>query len=673
MISGPVASSWDGNSLDVWARGSNGQIWHRACRNLLNGCTGNSAFAAWESGAGAPSVGVHSTYSEPAAESWAANRVDLFVTGADLQLYHRVFTSSGWSAWGALGGALGSSPSVTSWGVDRLDIYARGQNGAAWHNAWQENQTWTGWESLNSTISSAPAVVNRGLRKVHVFAINGTNLWEDQCNGESNCRGITAGTLHKPSVAFAPSLTTKNEREVTSLTLPGTQSGCAGSPVYLYSSGSAGTANGVVRSALSCLGTAGCATQSTTSGGPAVSPVSGSWDNQILRGVDGHALVVRQTFQTGTAFGEPPERVNEYVYRSTDCGRTFTYFGQVDSSSVICGTGHHHGEMQWHHNAATGVWSLSPGGFDRFETYRPIAGGGLFLTASLSPVANTSTNGAVVSGCGQIGALFWSADGATWVKRQTLANATVPAVMTSSSSGNLYVAQCSAGTMRVQQFSNQGKTAGASQSVATGCQWSSLPMIANTKDAGGFYVSHVGTYADATDPGGFDVVRLIVPVFNIGDPDNDNYNYNELRIYSLEFRATFKATLVKTLSPSTGFSMRDISLIEPDLMGLASNSRSNVAVLTWRELKTTSGAGSESIKYVVLRDIDSISARASLSVTAAGTKVSWDWATDSGWQDYTKGSAYWDSSLGKLRFFAQWTQPIGARMQVFTNWIDLDE
>jgi hypothetical protein len=63
----------------------------------------------------------------PAAVSWGPNRLDLFVRGADNQLYHKWFDGS-WHGWKALGGTLASAPTVSTWGPGRLDVFARGAN-----------------------------------------------------------------------------------------------------------------------------------------------------------------------------------------------------------------------------------------------------------------------------------------------------------------------------------------------------------------------------------------------------------------------------------------------------------------------------------------------------------------------------------------------------------------
>src|ERR1041385_8096173 len=70
LASAPVATSWDSNSLDIWAKGTDGNIWHRACRNLSQNCIGDGAFSTWEDSPGAPPVGIASAYPDPGAAMW---------------------------------------------------------------------------------------------------------------------------------------------------------------------------------------------------------------------------------------------------------------------------------------------------------------------------------------------------------------------------------------------------------------------------------------------------------------------------------------------------------------------------------------------------------------------------------------------------------------------------
>lgn len=71
----------------------------------------------------------------PAVSSWGRNQLDVFVRGADGQLWHKYYDGR-WSRWEGLdaGLALASSPAAAAWGPGRLDVFARGADGNLWHN-----------------------------------------------------------------------------------------------------------------------------------------------------------------------------------------------------------------------------------------------------------------------------------------------------------------------------------------------------------------------------------------------------------------------------------------------------------------------------------------------------------------------------------------------------------
>src|SRR5947207_10341053 len=70
--------------------------------------------------------------SAPGVSSWASRRLDVFARGTDSQLYHKWFDRA-WSGWEALGGLLTSTPVAVSWGADRIDVFTRGTDSQLYH------------------------------------------------------------------------------------------------------------------------------------------------------------------------------------------------------------------------------------------------------------------------------------------------------------------------------------------------------------------------------------------------------------------------------------------------------------------------------------------------------------------------------------------------------------
>ena len=159
LTSAPAASSWAANRLDVFVRGTDNALWHKWWQNGWSG---------WESLGGV-------LMSAPAAVSWGPNRIDIFVRGTDNALWHKWWNNA-WSGWESLGGVLTSAPAVASWAPNRLDVFVRGTDNALWHKWW--NNGWSGWESLGGVLMSAPGAVSWGTDRIDTF-VEGTNgaLW----------------------------------------------------------------------------------------------------------------------------------------------------------------------------------------------------------------------------------------------------------------------------------------------------------------------------------------------------------------------------------------------------------------------------------------------------------------------------------------------------------------
>ena len=138
ITSEPAVVSWGSNRLDVFARGTDGAVWHR--------WWDGRQWGGWESLGGEIPAG-----SNICAVSWGSNRIDLFVQGMDGALWHKWWDGSQWGGWESLGGQLTSDPSTISLRANHLDVFVRGTDGAVWHRWWDGNK-WRDWGSLGGKI-----------------------------------------------------------------------------------------------------------------------------------------------------------------------------------------------------------------------------------------------------------------------------------------------------------------------------------------------------------------------------------------------------------------------------------------------------------------------------------------------------------------------------------------
>ncbi len=189
----PISTvAWAADRLDSFVVGTDLALWHR--------WWDGSNWGGWESLGGVLT-------SMPVAVPWGPNRLDIFAKGTDQALWHRWWDGNAWGGWESLGGILTSPPAVASWGPNRLDIFAKGTDQALWHRWWDGN-AWGGWESLGGVLTSPPTVVAWGPNRLDVFA-TGTDraMWHRWWDG-SNWGGWESlgGALTSPPsvVAWGP-------------------------------------------------------------------------------------------------------------------------------------------------------------------------------------------------------------------------------------------------------------------------------------------------------------------------------------------------------------------------------------------------------------------------------------------------------------------------------------
>jgi hypothetical protein len=95
----------------------------------------------------------------PLAVAWGPNRLDLFVRGTDGGVYHKAWKGTQWfpspTDWEPLGGRLIDSPFAVTWGLNRLDVFGEDGTGQLLHRFW-DGTGWKpaqGWETLGGPIN----------------------------------------------------------------------------------------------------------------------------------------------------------------------------------------------------------------------------------------------------------------------------------------------------------------------------------------------------------------------------------------------------------------------------------------------------------------------------------------------------------------------------------------
>jgi hypothetical protein len=75
--------------------------------------------------------------SDPAVVIAGPARLDVFARGGNNALWHRAHNGVVWSAWESLGGALVSGPGAVSWQPGRMDVFSSQVGGLLGRRSWQ--------------------------------------------------------------------------------------------------------------------------------------------------------------------------------------------------------------------------------------------------------------------------------------------------------------------------------------------------------------------------------------------------------------------------------------------------------------------------------------------------------------------------------------------------------
>ncbi len=135
------------------------------------------------------------SYKTPYAVSWGPNRVDVFVRGTDGNVYinntDNASTGFSWYGWGFLGKAnpyfsgqaYTGAVTAVAWGPNRLDVFSR-EGSTFYYKAWTGSYWYPsqeGWETIASipgdyTWNASPVPVSWGPNRIDLFVFNGDTV-----------------------------------------------------------------------------------------------------------------------------------------------------------------------------------------------------------------------------------------------------------------------------------------------------------------------------------------------------------------------------------------------------------------------------------------------------------------------------------------------------------------
>jgi hypothetical protein len=216
----PALSSWGLPALNIFVRGSDGHVYYKY-KNVSAG----GSFQSWSEWTDMSASGVDSN---PASTSWGTGRIDLVVkSGNDGAIWTRQNLGGAWQGWWSLGKpaigiAAGSSPAITTWGPGRLDLFVRGADEQMYTRTCNGNSTatcstaaaWSAWTLIGpgSVFWGSPAATSEAVNKITVavhgkdnFAwtlrlANGAWTWS-RVDAVGVLAGSSASTASSPGLA----------------------------------------------------------------------------------------------------------------------------------------------------------------------------------------------------------------------------------------------------------------------------------------------------------------------------------------------------------------------------------------------------------------------------------------------------------------------------------------
>ncbi|MCX5208383.1 glycoside hydrolase family 27 protein [Kitasatospora sp. NBC_00240] len=186
LTASPTAASMGRDRIDVFVRGTNGQVYQRTFQQTP-GADDKPAYwydVKWTTSSvalGGPSTptGSGTIVGAPTAVA-SLNRIDLFARGTDNALWQKSYVSGEWTGWTKRGGTLSSSPTAVSGHPGQIEVFAAlSPTGNIGQLSWTATGGWSStWYDLGRAGTGAPTASQVGDRiNVYIRATDNT-LWQ---------------------------------------------------------------------------------------------------------------------------------------------------------------------------------------------------------------------------------------------------------------------------------------------------------------------------------------------------------------------------------------------------------------------------------------------------------------------------------------------------------------
>ncbi|HVK23150.1 MAG TPA: right-handed parallel beta-helix repeat-containing protein [Actinokineospora sp.] len=186
---------------DVLVRGTDNALWHRRWTS--------AGWTAWTSLGGVLT-------DSPAAATDSSGNITVMVHGTDGRIYQKTYQSGVWSGFSGMSGPTGGTftgvPAVTMIN-GRTDLLVRGTDNALWHRRWT-SAGWTAWTSFGGILFDSPGAATDGSGNITVEVRGNDNqMWQKVYQGGVWSSGFTAaGGPNNGAFTGAPAVAKINGR-----------------------------------------------------------------------------------------------------------------------------------------------------------------------------------------------------------------------------------------------------------------------------------------------------------------------------------------------------------------------------------------------------------------------------------------------------------------------------
>jgi len=186
LTASPELSTRGANRLNVYVVNTDGDVYEHFYDGPEVGGSGWNSNWIYHGKPAGGIAGSTSERSDPGSVAWGnSERLDLFVRGADNQLWQKFYNGAGWTDWfkpvdgKTLGGnTIASEPEAASWAQGNLLVFARGSDNRVYALPFGTGG-WGDWVRLvrfSDTWQSGVGASSRGLERFDVFTRGTDNL-----------------------------------------------------------------------------------------------------------------------------------------------------------------------------------------------------------------------------------------------------------------------------------------------------------------------------------------------------------------------------------------------------------------------------------------------------------------------------------------------------------------